>query len=157
MGKSLPMTEAGFEYTGVAGDHATDGWLEWGLDAHYARKRAKGDFTPASNELSSYVSWAEGAEHWQYEHERREGAARAAEALGKAGMLAAAEAKIRHGVQIVGWESEWAEQRYRASLIYKLVNMLPLWLPKKHRLQALKSTATLANPEYHINSQHRKP
>lgn len=89
-------------HEGVYGDHSTDGWLEWGLNAHFAQSRAKEGYTPASNELALVPDWLV---HGEVE--------RANMLVQKAGLLAAAEARIRYGIQINGWESEDAEREFR--------------------------------------------
>ena len=95
-------------YTGVYGDHSSDGWLEWGLAARFAESKAREEHTPASEALS----WAD---TWRYDTDVPQWYAdlRADEWVHKAGLLAAAEAGIRYGVQIDGWESEEAEQEFR--------------------------------------------
>ncbi len=111
MAKELPRTEAGFYYTGVSGDHSTDGWLEWGLNAHYAEKRAEEDYTPASNRLAMVESYRGTAE--AYPEDRAKALKRAEKLMGEAILLAAAEARVRYGVQIIGHESAKAEQEFR--------------------------------------------
>lgn len=92
----------GLIHEGVYGDHSTDGWLEWGLEEHFAQRRAAGAYTPASNELAFVPNW------------RRLGRVQRADGLvQKAGLLAAAEARLK-GYEINGWESEEADAEYRS-------------------------------------------
>lgn len=92
-----------FIHTGVYGDHSTDGWLEWGLNHSFARKRAQEEYTPASNELALVDGWIANG--------RMD---RANELIQKAGALAAVEARLRWGIEIKGWRDEWAEQKYKS-------------------------------------------
>ncbi|MEK9201150.1 MAG: hypothetical protein AAB909_04225 [Patescibacteria group bacterium] len=94
-------------HEGVYGDHSTDGWLEWGLDEYYARKRAEGDYTPATNALSAADTWRN---HVAIDQETADMEADKEEL--KAGLLAAAEARSR-GYEINGWDSEEADAEYK--------------------------------------------
>lgn len=88
---------------GVYGDHAKPGgWNDMLLDAHFAEKRALEEYTPASNALA-------GAEMWRGVSETK-----VKKYLGETALLAAAEARIRYGVQINGFESADAETEFRS-------------------------------------------
>jgi hypothetical protein len=87
---------------GVYGDHAKEGgWNDIFLDNYFASRGAEGVYTPASNELTF-------VEDWLYWGEID----RANALIQKAGLLAAAEARLK-GVNIKGWESDEAMEQYK--------------------------------------------
>ena len=77
-------------HEGVYGDHSTDGWLEWGLDSHYAIRAAGGDVLEVPLEKFGNNPVL---------HRSR------IEALDKLGIIAASEAR-EQGYKIEGWTPE---------------------------------------------------
>lgn len=115
-------------HTGVYGDHAKPGGLnEWHLEEHFAQRRAEEAYTPASDALAFVPGWI------------ANGRIERADALiQRGGLLAAAEARIRHGVEIEGWESEEAEQEFRQFYDLKTIQYAGMLAAKEARFQGVE-------------------